>query len=103
MLFEILLEEYPNFDIPYFQVFITNGILSDVVIVVAITDPTAKSNAHGITLFLVEDGMPGTCWKKYTDSRLNVNIYFCADIFCNNTYSRFQKRKESKQSWLQSS
>ena len=42
-----------------FQVFITNGILSDVVIVVAITDATAKSNAHGITLFLVEDGMPG--------------------------------------------
>ena len=43
-----------------FQVFITNGILSDVVIVVAITDPTARSKAHGITLFLVEDGMPGT-------------------------------------------
>jgi hypothetical protein len=27
--------------------------------VVAITDPTARSTAHGITLFLVEDGMPG--------------------------------------------
>ena len=89
-------------DISYFQVFITNGILSDVVIVVAITDPTAKSNAHGITLFLVEDGMPGTCCKKYTDSRLKVKIYFCTTMFCNNTYSRFQKRKESQQSWLQS-
>ena len=43
----------------FLQVFITNGILSNLVIVVAITDPTAKSNAHGITLFLVEDGMPG--------------------------------------------
>ena len=42
-----------------FQVFITNGILSDVVIVVAITDSNARSNAHGITLFLVEEGMPG--------------------------------------------
>lgn len=41
------------------KVFITNGILSDLVIVVAITDPTARSTAHGITLFLVEDGMPG--------------------------------------------
>merc|ERR1719511_94814 len=41
------------------KVFITNGILSKLVIVVAITDPTARSNAHGITLFLVEDGMPG--------------------------------------------
>lgn len=89
-------------DISYFQVFITNGILSDVVIVVAITDPTAKSNAHGITLFLVEDGMPGTCCKQYTDSRLKEKIYFCTNMFCNNTYSRFQKRKESQQSWLQS-
>ncbi len=43
-----------------FQVFITNGILADVVIVVAITDPTDRSKAQGITLFLVEDGMPGT-------------------------------------------
>ena len=41
------------------KVFITNGILSDVVVVVAITDPNAKSNAHGITLFAVEEGMPG--------------------------------------------
>ena len=42
-----------------FQVFITNGILADLVIVVAITDPTAKSKAHGISLFLVEEGMQG--------------------------------------------
>ncbi|KAF8562634.1 hypothetical protein P879_11304, partial [Paragonimus westermani] len=41
------------------KVFITNGYLADVVIVVAVTDPTAKSPAHGISLFIVEAGMPG--------------------------------------------
>jgi len=41
------------------KVFITNGWMADVVIVVAITNPQAKSAAHGISLFLVEDGMPG--------------------------------------------
>lgn len=41
------------------KVFITNGWMSDVVIVVAITNPEAKSKAHGISLFLVEDGMKG--------------------------------------------
>ena len=39
--------------------FITNGYMSGVVLVVAVTDPQAKSAAHGISLFLVEDGMPG--------------------------------------------
>ncbi|XP_060075079.1 long-chain specific acyl-CoA dehydrogenase, mitochondrial-like [Ylistrum balloti] len=41
------------------KVFITNGYMSDVVIVVAITNSDAKSKAHGISLFLVEAGMPG--------------------------------------------
>ncbi|KAF6779508.1 hypothetical protein AHF37_01097, partial [Paragonimus kellicotti] len=41
------------------KVFITNGYLADVVIVVAVTDPTARSPAHGISLFIVEAGMPG--------------------------------------------
>ncbi|XP_076437512.1 long-chain specific acyl-CoA dehydrogenase, mitochondrial-like [Babylonia areolata] len=41
------------------KVFITNGYMSGVVLVVAVTDPSAKSAAHGISLFLVEDGMPG--------------------------------------------
>ena len=41
------------------KVFITNGYMSGVVLVVAVTDPQAKSAAHGISLFLVEDGMPG--------------------------------------------
>lgn len=33
--------------------------MSDLVIVVAITNPQAKSAAHGISLFLVENGMKG--------------------------------------------
>lgn len=41
------------------QVFITNGWLCDVVIVVAVTNREARSPAHGISLFLVEDGMKG--------------------------------------------
>ncbi|XP_059080142.1 long-chain specific acyl-CoA dehydrogenase, mitochondrial-like [Tigriopus californicus] len=41
------------------KVFITNGIVADVHVIVAVTDPNAKSKAHGITLFAVEDGMPG--------------------------------------------
>ena len=41
------------------KVFITNGILSDDFVVVAITDPNAKSNAHGITLLAFEERMPG--------------------------------------------
>lgn len=41
------------------KVFITNGWMADVVIVVAITDKTAKSNAHGISLFLVDGDAPG--------------------------------------------
>ncbi|KAM6349144.1 long-chain specific acyl-CoA dehydrogenase, mitochondrial isoform 2-T2 [Alca torda] len=41
------------------KVFITNGWMSDVVIVVAITNREARSPAHGISLFLVENGTKG--------------------------------------------
>ncbi|KAJ8035772.1 Long-chain specific acyl-CoA dehydrogenase, mitochondrial [Holothuria leucospilota] len=41
------------------KVFITNGYLANTVIVVAVTQLSAKSKAHGISLFLVEDHMPG--------------------------------------------
>ncbi|XP_071940969.1 long-chain specific acyl-CoA dehydrogenase, mitochondrial-like [Antedon mediterranea] len=41
------------------KVFISNGYLANVSLVVAITDPNAKSLAHGISLFLVERGMEG--------------------------------------------
>uniref|UniRef100_A0ACB8G052 Uncharacterized protein n=1 Tax=Sphaerodactylus townsendi TaxID=933632 RepID=A0ACB8G052_9SAUR len=40
-------------------VFITNGWMSDLVIVVAVTNREARSPAHGISLFLVENGMKG--------------------------------------------
>uniref|UniRef100_A0A673C1T3 Long-chain specific acyl-CoA dehydrogenase, mitochondrial n=1 Tax=Sphaeramia orbicularis TaxID=375764 RepID=A0A673C1T3_9TELE len=41
------------------KVFISNGWMCDLVIVVAMTNREAKSPAHGISLFLVEDGMKG--------------------------------------------
>jgi long-chain-acyl-CoA dehydrogenase len=41
------------------KTFITNGYMSDLVIVVAVTKPDAKSRAHGISLFVVEEGMKG--------------------------------------------
>ncbi|CAG0883088.1 unnamed protein product [Cyprideis torosa] len=41
------------------KTFITNGWLADITIVVAVTDPNAKTRAHGISLFIVEEGMPG--------------------------------------------
>lgn len=41
------------------KVFITNGWLSDVVIVMTITNREASSPAHGTSLFLVENGMKG--------------------------------------------
>lgn len=41
------------------KTFITNGYMSDVVLVVAVTNPSAKAAAHGISLFLVDEGMEG--------------------------------------------
>jgi len=41
------------------KTFITNGYLSDMAIVVAITNPEAKKAAHGISLFCIEAGMDG--------------------------------------------
>ncbi|XP_061686829.1 long-chain specific acyl-CoA dehydrogenase, mitochondrial [Syngnathoides biaculeatus] len=41
------------------KVFISNGWMADLVVVVAVTDREAKTAAHGISLFLVEDGMRG--------------------------------------------
>ncbi|MEE2034880.1 acyl-CoA dehydrogenase family protein [Rhodococcus chondri] len=39
------------------KIFISNGILADTIIVVAKTDPAAGK--HGVSLLVVEDGMPG--------------------------------------------
>ncbi|XP_054634748.1 long-chain specific acyl-CoA dehydrogenase, mitochondrial [Dunckerocampus dactyliophorus] len=41
------------------KVFITNGWMADLVVVVAVTNREAKTAAHGISLFLLEDGMKG--------------------------------------------
>ncbi|XP_020792245.1 long-chain specific acyl-CoA dehydrogenase, mitochondrial [Boleophthalmus pectinirostris] len=41
------------------KVFITNGWMANLVVVVAVTNREAKSPAHGISLFLVEDGTKG--------------------------------------------
>ncbi|KAM8721875.1 long-chain specific acyl-CoA dehydrogenase, mitochondrial [Acanthopagrus schlegelii] len=41
------------------KVFITNGWMADLVVVVAVTNREAKSMAHGISLFLVENGTKG--------------------------------------------
>ncbi|XP_056391188.1 long-chain specific acyl-CoA dehydrogenase, mitochondrial isoform X2 [Hyla sarda] len=41
------------------KVFITNGWMSDVVIVVAVTNREARTPAHGISLFLVDNGTKG--------------------------------------------
>lgn len=71
------------------KTYITNGYMSDVVIVVAVTDTSAKSKAHGISLFLVEEGMPG--FKKgrklekmgmKAQVRLPVKVVICVSTFC---------------------
>ncbi|XP_072552003.1 long-chain specific acyl-CoA dehydrogenase, mitochondrial [Salminus brasiliensis] len=41
------------------KVFITNGWMSDLVIVVAVTNREAKTAAHGLSLFLVDGGTKG--------------------------------------------
>ncbi|XP_042369324.1 long-chain specific acyl-CoA dehydrogenase, mitochondrial [Plectropomus leopardus] len=41
------------------KVFISNGWMSDLVVVVAVTNREAKTAAHGISLFLVENGTKG--------------------------------------------
>ena len=52
----ITLNSFPSSPL---QVFITNGWMADLVVVVAVTNREAKSAAHGISLFLVENGMKG--------------------------------------------
>jgi len=41
------------------KTFITNGQMCDVVLVATVTDPNAKTVAHGTSLFIIEEGMPG--------------------------------------------
>ena len=58
------------------KTFITNGYMSDVVIVVAATDPGAKRMARGISLFLVDAGTPGfTKGRKLEKMGLKAQVY----------------------------
>jgi long-chain-acyl-CoA dehydrogenase len=41
------------------KTYISNGIVGNTIVVVAVTDPTAKSKAHGISLFIVDKGTKG--------------------------------------------
>jgi len=62
------------------KTFITNGWLADVVLVVAVTKPDAKSKAHGISLFMVEEGMPG--FKKGRKlSKMGLKAQDTAELF----------------------
>lgn len=64
------------------KVFITNGYMCDMVIVVAVTDPAAKSAAHGITLFLVEEGMPGfKKGRKLEKIGMKAQVRICCLLF----------------------
>lgn len=56
---DLVLKQVFFFFFSLIQVFITNGWMSDVVIVVAVTNREARSPAHGISLFLVENGTKG--------------------------------------------
>ena len=52
--------------------------MADLVIVVAITDTGAKSAAHGISLFLVEDGMKGFIkGRKLEKIGFKAQVYVC--------------------------
>ena len=65
------------------KTFITNGYMADVVVVVTVTKPDAKSRAHGISLFLVEDGMPGFKKGRKLDKmglKAQVTSFFLNDL-----------------------
>ncbi|XP_064617696.1 long-chain specific acyl-CoA dehydrogenase, mitochondrial-like [Liolophura sinensis] len=62
------------------KVFITNGYMSDLVIVVAITNTEVKSTAHGISLFLVEEGMPGFIKGRKLE-KLGLKAQDTAELF----------------------
>jgi alkylation response protein AidB-like acyl-CoA dehydrogenase len=60
------------------KTFITNGINSDLVIVVVKTDPA--KGAHGISLFMVERGMPGFERGRNLD-KLGLKAQDTAELF----------------------
>ncbi|XP_027422266.1 long-chain specific acyl-CoA dehydrogenase, mitochondrial isoform X3 [Bos indicus x Bos taurus] len=62
------------------KVFVTNGWLCDIVIVVAITNREAHSPAHGISLFLVENGMKGFIKGRKLD-KIGLKAQDTAEFF----------------------
>ncbi|MDD2161587.1 acyl-CoA dehydrogenase family protein [Pseudomonas sp. MIL19] len=62
------------------KVFISNGLLADVVIVAAKTDP---ANKHAMGLFLIERGMPGFERGKKLE-KLGMKSQDTAELFFNN-------------------
>lgn len=64
----------------FLQVFITNGWMSDVVIVVAVTNREARSPAHGISLFLVENGTKGFIKGRKLD-KIGLKAQDTAELF----------------------
>ncbi|XP_040084530.1 long-chain specific acyl-CoA dehydrogenase, mitochondrial isoform X2 [Oryx dammah] len=62
------------------KVFVTNGWLCDVVIVVAVTNREAHSPAHGISLFLVENGMKGFIKGRKLD-KIGLKAQDTAEFF----------------------
>src|SRR6478735_1027325 len=63
------------------KTFITNGINSDLVIVVARTEPDA--GAHGISLLVVERGMPGFSRGRKLD-KVGLHAQDTAELFFDN-------------------
>ncbi|XP_018598658.1 long-chain specific acyl-CoA dehydrogenase, mitochondrial [Scleropages formosus] len=62
------------------KVFITNGWMSDLVIVVTVTNRDAKTVAHGISLFLVEEGMKGFSKGKKLE-KIGLKAQDTAELF----------------------
>ncbi|KAM9327646.1 long-chain specific acyl-CoA dehydrogenase, mitochondrial [Pholidichthys leucotaenia] len=62
------------------KVFISNGWMADLVVVVAVTNSEAKTAAHGISLFLVEDGMKGFHKGRKLD-KIGLKAQDTAELF----------------------
>jgi len=62
------------------KIYITNGWLADLCIVVAVTDSDARSKAHGISLFLVDSNTPG--YKRGQKlKKLGLHAHDTAELF----------------------
>jgi len=62
------------------KVYISNGWLADVVVVVAVTNREAKSAAHGISLFLVDDKTRGF-HKSWLMKKIGLRAFDTAGLF----------------------